>query len=119
MPWPETWAEGAKPRRAAGALVVLVDGRAVLFVDRGGNRVLRFKLDAGEPEREVLARAAATLGARYSSPKRRSLRVEWIDDRPADVAPERDVFLAAGFRAEYKSLVYDRFGAGDPRQSVH
>ncbi len=119
LPWPETCADGAKPRRATGALVVLVDGRAVLFVDRGGNRVLRFKLDAGEPEREIYARAAATLGARYSSPKRRSLRIEWIDDRAADVSPEREIFLAAGFRAEYKSLVYDRFGGGDPRHSVH
>ena len=122
LPWPETCSEAGKPRRAVGASVVLVDGRAVLFVDRGGNRVLRFRQDDGEPEREVLARAAASLGARYVGPRARagrSLRVEWIDDQPADHSPHRDVFLAAGFRAEYKALVFDRFGRGDPRPSVH
>ncbi len=122
LPWPPTCTEAGKPRRAVGASVVLVDGRAVLFVDRGGNRVLRFALDDGEPERELLARAAASLGARFVGPKARSgrsLRIEWIDDLPADASPHRDVFLAAGFRAEYKALVFDRYGRGDPRPALH
>ena len=112
LPWPETQGEALRPRRAAGAAVVLVDGMAVLFVDRGGARVFRFALPEDALEDEVLARAAAALGANFPEPRRRSLRIEWIDEVPADRSPLRDLFLAAGYRAEYKALVFDRFAGG-------
>ncbi len=40
LPWPER--EGHRPGRKAGALVVLVDGVLVFYVERGGKTVLSF-----------------------------------------------------------------------------
>jgi ATP-dependent Lhr-like helicase len=57
LPWPSRAPEedrGARPGRKAGALVVLVDGELVWFVERGGRSLLSFRDD---PEAN---RAAAT-----------------------------------------------------------
>jgi ATP-dependent Lhr-like helicase len=46
LPWTETQGEGGhKPGRKAGALVVLVDGALVLYVERGGKTLLSFRDD--------------------------------------------------------------------------
>jgi len=46
LPWPDTTGEGGhKPARKAGALVVLVDGAVVLYVERGGKTLLSFTSD--------------------------------------------------------------------------
>ena len=44
LPWPER--EGHRPGRKAGALVVLVDGALVFYVERGGKTLLSFTEDA-------------------------------------------------------------------------
>lgn len=59
LPWPavnEEAGTGHRPGRKAGALVVLVDGALVLYVERGGKTLLAFSTDA-----EVLAAAGAAL----------------------------------------------------------
>ncbi|WP_229660912.1 ATP-dependent helicase [Marmoricola endophyticus] len=56
LPWPET-GEGHRPGRKAGALVVLVDGRLLVYVERGGKTMLTF---SGEDE-ESLSVAVADL----------------------------------------------------------
>ena len=43
LPWPPT--EGHRPGRKAGAIVVLVDGALVLYVERGGRTLLSFTDD--------------------------------------------------------------------------
>ncbi len=43
LPWPDR--EGHRPGRKAGALVVLVNGRLVLYVERGGRTLLSFTDD--------------------------------------------------------------------------
>ena len=43
LPWPER--EGHRPGRKAGALVVLVDGALVFYVERGGKTLLSFTED--------------------------------------------------------------------------
>jgi len=55
LAWP-TRDSGHLPGRKAGALVVLVDGRLVLYVERGGRTLLSFTEDPG-----VLAPAATAL----------------------------------------------------------
>jgi ATP-dependent Lhr-like helicase len=48
LPWPSTIGEVRhRPGRKAGALAVLVDGAAVLYVERGGRSLLSFTEDAG------------------------------------------------------------------------
>ena len=58
LPWPSRAPEedgGARPGRKAGALVVLVDGELVWFVERGGRSLLSFRDD---PEANRAAAAA-------------------------------------------------------------
>jgi len=55
LPWPDR--EGHRPGRKPGALVVLVDGNLVFYVERGGKTMLSFTEDAGllEPAATALA----------------------------------------------------------------
>ena len=57
LPWPER--EGHRPGRKAGALVVLVDGGLVFYVERGGKTLLSFTEDPVRlaPAADALARA--------------------------------------------------------------
>jgi ATP-dependent Lhr-like helicase len=57
LPWPER--EGHRPGRKAGALVILVDGLLVLYVERGGRTLLTFTDDDRllEPAGRALAEA--------------------------------------------------------------
>lgn len=57
LPWPGR--EGHRPGRKAGALVVLVNGHLVLYVERGGRTLLSFSEDSElvEPAAEALARS--------------------------------------------------------------
>ncbi|MBX7444138.1 DEAD/DEAH box helicase [Arthrobacter sp. MAHUQ-56] len=59
LPWPAVQDDagtGHRPGRKAGALVVLVDGALVLYVERGGKTLLAFSADD-----DVLAAAGAAL----------------------------------------------------------
>lgn len=59
LPWPALNVEagtGHRPGRKAGALVVLVDGALVLYVERGGKTLLAFSEDT-----DILAAAGAAL----------------------------------------------------------
>ena len=61
LAWPETLCEGGDPRRNPGALVALVDGKPVLYLERGGRTALTERT-ASDAEREaaVTALVAAT-----------------------------------------------------------
>ena len=56
VPWPEQ-KSGHRPGRKAGALVVLVDGRLVLYVERGGRTLLTWAEEPGllQPAVDALA----------------------------------------------------------------
>ncbi|MBO3746513.1 ATP-dependent helicase [Streptosporangiaceae bacterium NEAU-GS5] len=59
LPWPDRPGEVThKPGRKAGSLVVIVDGRLVLYVERGGRTLLSFGEEEDlRPAVEALARA--------------------------------------------------------------
>jgi ATP-dependent Lhr-like helicase len=109
LPWPAPRVPEARPRRAAGAAVVIVDGLPALFLDRGGRQAASFAPAHDEPG--ALDAAAAALGELRLDRRRRALRIERIDGAPALASPLRDAFLRAGFRADYKGLTLDRFAA--------
>jgi ATP-dependent helicase Lhr and Lhr-like helicase len=71
LAWPPT--EGHRPGRKAGALVVIVDGRLVAYIERGGKTVLTFS--GGEA---VLGAAALSLAATVRTGLGR-LRIERVD----------------------------------------
>ena len=96
LPWPPT---DGRPARAAGALVVLVDGEAAVYVERGGRSLLTF------PAAVVDDRWAAALAHVVASGRRRSLELARIDGAPARESNHADVLRAAGFADGYKGLV--------------
>ncbi len=109
LPWPAPYAPGTRPRRATGASVVLVDGAPALFLDRGARHVASFAAAHEAPE--LLSAAARALRVLLIDRRRRALRIERIDGESALASPQRDAFLHAGFRADYKGLTLDRFTA--------
>jgi ATP-dependent Lhr-like helicase len=94
LPWP-AGDGGHRPGRKAGALVVLVDGVLVLYVERGGKTLLTWSEEAGrlEPAAQALAEAArrGSLGR---------MTVETADGEQllgSGSTPLREALQAAGF----------------------
>ena len=77
LAWPSasstTSGSGHRPGRKAGALVVLVDGALVLYVERGGKTVLTF----GSSEAQLAAAAASLAGTVRS--RLDKMRIEKVD----------------------------------------
>jgi ATP-dependent Lhr-like helicase len=84
---------GHQPARKAGALVVLVDGRLILYVERGGRTLLSFTDDPAElqPAADALALAVrdGALGR---------LQVDRADGEPVVLSALGTALAAAGFR---------------------
>jgi ATP-dependent Lhr-like helicase len=109
LPWPERavdsgdgpgpGASGHRAGRKAGALVVLVDGELVIYVERGGRTLLSFVDDTG-----LLAAAAQALGDAVRSGALGALSVERADGEAVHASPLRDALTAAGFRATPRGL---------------
>ncbi len=97
LEWPRT--DGHKPGRKAGALVVLVDGRLVLYVERGGKTLLSFTDDQAcvGPAADALALAVrdGALG---------KLTVEKADGAPALASALGEALEAAGFHPTPRGL---------------
>ncbi len=103
LPWPINGGEGGhRPGRKAGALVVLVDGALMLYVERGGRTLLTWSDDTARltPATEALADATrrGALG---------KLTVEKADGAAllgAGDTPLRQALNAAGFLSTPKGL---------------
>ncbi|HLU75394.1 MAG TPA: ATP-dependent helicase [Nonomuraea sp.] len=99
LPWPAHPGEVAhKPGRKAGALVVLVDGRLVLYVERGGKTLLSFADDDRlRPAVDALALAVrdGALG---------KLTVERADGEPINDSPLGAALEEAGFHPTPRGL---------------
>ncbi|GAA3810612.1 ATP-dependent helicase [Nocardioides panacisoli] len=103
LSWPALPDDGGhRPGRKAGALVVLVDGRLVLYVERGGRTLLTW---SDEPELLRPAAEALSTAARRGTLGR--LTVERADGAPilgAGPSPLREALDAAGFLATPRGL---------------
>jgi ATP-dependent helicase Lhr and Lhr-like helicase len=98
LPWPEH--DGShRPGRKAGALVVLVDGDLLLYVERGGKSLLSFRDDpaAVQPAADALALAVrdGMLGR---------LAVERADGESVLRSTLGDALEAAGFHPTPRGL---------------
>jgi ATP-dependent Lhr-like helicase len=109
LPWPErvvdsgdpeaSPAGGHRPGRKAGALVALVGGDLVLYVERGGRTLLSFTDDG-----EALAAATGALATAVRSGALGPISVERADGAALAPSPLRDALTAAGFRATPRGL---------------
>ncbi|MDF9717586.1 hypothetical protein, partial [Nocardioides sp. ChNu-99] len=95
-------ASGHRPGRKAGAVVVLVDGELVLYVERGGRTLLTFTDDS-----DTLTRAAHGLAGTVRRGGLGRLTVEQADGSQLLGAPDtplRRALAAAGFTTTPKGL---------------
>ncbi|HKG55998.1 MAG TPA: DEAD/DEAH box helicase [Candidatus Limnocylindrales bacterium] len=103
IPWPRRGDADRRPfQRAAGAYVVLVDGEAVLYIDRGGSSLQT--LPAFD-DPSLAAAAADALRALVRDGRVRELLVTKIDGLAVGESPHRGALLDAGFTAGYRGLV--------------
>jgi ATP-dependent Lhr-like helicase len=103
IPWPRRGEADRRPlQRAAGAYVVLVDGVAAVYLERGGG-TLQTLSAADDPE--TAKTAVGALGALLADRRVRELVVTKIDGLPVADSPFRDRLIAAGFAAGYRGLV--------------
>ncbi len=103
LAWPRRDDHDRRPiQRAAGAYTVLVDGVAVLYLERGGS-TLQTLAPADDAETAVVA--ARALGGLMADGRMRELVVTKVDGLPIAESPFRERLLAAGFLPGYRGLV--------------
>jgi ATP-dependent Lhr-like helicase len=92
LPWPKL--EGnRRPARAPGSYVLMRDGDALVYVERGGRGVLRL----GELRGEALAEAMAGLAEAAAEGSIPKLGIERVDGEPVIGSGLEDALIAAGF----------------------
>jgi ATP-dependent Lhr-like helicase len=108
LPWPDrivdtgdggTAAAGHRAGRKAGALVVLVGGDLILYVERGGRTLLSYTDDTA-----ALAAAGQALAGAVRSGALGAMSVERADGESVHGSPLSDALTAAGFRATPRGL---------------
>ncbi len=102
MPWPRRGEDDRRPlQRAAGAYVVLVDGEAAVYLERGG-ATLQVLSPADDPG--VATAALRALAVLVADGRFRELVVTKIDGLPVAESPFRAALLEAGFAPGYRGL---------------
>jgi ATP-dependent Lhr-like helicase len=100
LAWPDTVGDSKhRPGRKAGALVVLVEGAPVLYVERGGRSLLSFSTD-----RDELSAAAHALAGAVHEGWLGTLAVERADGVGSLGSELAEVLTDAGFRVTPKGL---------------
>ncbi|HVE76697.1 MAG TPA: DEAD/DEAH box helicase [Actinomycetota bacterium] len=99
LPWPEKADVGHRPGRKAGALVVLVDGKLVLYVEKGGRSLITFSDD-----KQILGPAAEAIATQVKEGALGKLGVERADGGGIADTILSEVLEAAGFKATPKGL---------------
>jgi ATP-dependent Lhr-like helicase len=100
LPWPKR-GEGRRPARTAGAFVLLRDGDALLYVERGGKGIVRLCELEGEPLSEAIA-ALADAAHEGLVPK---LAIERVDGEAIIGSGLEQTLVAAGFSRQPRKLV--------------
>ncbi len=101
LPWParQTERPGHRPGRKAGAVVVLVDGDLVVYVEKGGRSLLTYSEDL-----EVLRPAIDALALAVRDGALGRLDVERADGEAVFDTPLATALAASGFRPSSRGL---------------
>jgi ATP-dependent Lhr-like helicase len=103
LPWPRRDDERSPGQRAAGAYVVLVDGDAVLYIERGGRSLVT--LPAADDGEVLLAALPALKDLLSPIGPLRELVIERVDRDPVASSPIAEQLRAIGFRQAYRGWV--------------
>ena len=107
LAWPRGADDERLPlQRAAGAYVVIVDGLAVLYLERGGRSLVSLPA-AADPELRDRAVAALPALVTASGPMR-ELRIERVDREPVASSNLASALAAVGFRPSYRGFLLRR-----------
>ena len=100
FPWPAR-EDGARPRRVAGARVLLWGGEPVLFVDKGGKSVITFPgfFEEGAPVPKWLATLAA-------AQRKSTLAWQKVNGKPIWESGISDALLRFGFTRDYRGMCW-------------
>jgi ATP-dependent Lhr-like helicase len=102
LPWPRRGETDRRPlQRAAGAYVVLIDGIAALYLERGGATIQTLPA-ADDPA--VAVTAARALRALVDDGRTRELVIRKIDGLPVGESPWHEALTAGGFSPGYRGL---------------
>jgi ATP-dependent Lhr-like helicase len=104
VPWPKRdrgGPGGRRPSRTPGAYVLLRDGEPLLFVERGGRGILRFR----EREDEALAEAIGELARAAREGLVPRLAIERLDGEPVIGSGLEEMLIGAGFSRQPRRLV--------------
>jgi ATP-dependent Lhr-like helicase len=102
LPWPRRGDDDRRAlQRAAGAYVVVVDGEAALYLERGGATL---QLLAPSDDPAVAAAALRALAVLVADGRFRELVITRIDGLPIAESPFRPVLLEHGFVPGYRGL---------------
>jgi ATP-dependent Lhr-like helicase len=91
----------ARPRRVAGAWVILACGDPLLYVGPGARQLITFPALANEG---ALAMALGALASLPRTGRRAAVVVETIDGIPVYESPLAPALTQAGFRRDYRGL---------------
>lgn len=125
LPWPEVPAvvdaatgqlpARQRPGRKAGAVVVMVNGELILYLERGGRTLLQFVADSSEQHQQhqqntdtslnsVLTPAAEALAAALRTARVEKMTLEKLNGAPLLGTPLASALLAAGFYSSPSGL---------------
>jgi ATP-dependent Lhr-like helicase len=105
LPWPEPRAaDGGRPSRRAGALVLLWRGELALYLEAGGKALISFPA-LSKDDLAAAMHAGMPLLTRLA--RRRALRLETADGAPARSSALAPMLLASGFRPEQRGLSFE------------
>jgi ATP-dependent Lhr-like helicase len=109
LAWPECGDPNVKsrPRRVAGAWLLLHQGRPVLYLGANGRQLVTFPANLHDPEIRAAAFSALIDTPRAS--RRRALVIEKVDGVAVADSPHREALIAAGFRNDYRGLAAEAF----------
>ncbi|HWB78292.1 MAG TPA: hypothetical protein VG755_25175, partial [Nannocystaceae bacterium] len=106
LPWPlrEGSDRGGGPRRSAGASVVSVDGMPVLWIERGGKRLVTFPAADDAAVLQIALRGLAKVAEQRRG---KTLRIETIDGEPARTSRFSQALRAADFEGDVRGLTLE------------
>jgi ATP-dependent Lhr-like helicase len=105
LSWP-SHPSNLSPARRTGAIVVLVDGRLMLYLAQGGRRLFCYGDVNSDDMAETLAACLSALAVALKRGRHASFTLELVDDQSAFKSPLSAALRAIGFSSASKGLAW-------------